>query len=260
MSFISKVMHEELQLMHQSSYYLNIQRRDLVRNAEQQTLHLSDSMVWLLLDQQRLQGAMSMAQTHVRLLLAVLRLIYEENVGPHQELLGFVVNYQRGLVDRNTAASVQQKLQQSHQLLNDFVARLTCNLGPLQLQNRLMPNRGNIFIPQLRVMLTVQKPVVFNRLETCAAPSSVYLSWEVARVQSKQLEGAQFTIHVRNLHPTSNNQDQHYNFTCQLYHTQVNNLIPDRFYQFSVKRVDAVNLVYGPWSDTIILKTLDIST
>lgn len=42
------------------------------------------------------------------------------------------------------------------------------------------------------------------------------------------------------------------------YNLQVNNLIPDRCYEFSVKRVDA-EMVYGLWTDAIVLATLDVS-
>lgn len=258
MSYISKVMQEELQLMHRSSYYLEIQRNDLVPTADQHTLHLSDSTVWSLIDQQRLQRAMNLAKTHVRLLLTVLGLIYEEFTRGCRELEAFIINYKQGLVDCDTEASVQQKLQQTHQHLNDFVTRMTRNLGPLELQNQLIPNTGNFPIPQLRVTLAVKMPVVFDRFESCAKSNSVYLSWEVAGEQSKE-PNEQFEIQVKNLHPTTDDQDQFYTSTCQLYNTQVNNLISDRYYQFSVKRVNAVNLVYGLWTDTIILKTLDIS-
>lgn len=251
-------MQQELQLMNRSSYYLEIQRNDLVPTADQHILHLSDSTVWSLIDQQRLRCAMNLAKTHVRLLLTVLGLIYEEIVRGSRELENFIIIYKQGLVDCDTEATVRQKLQQTHQHLNDFVTRISRNLGPLELQNQLIPNTGNIPIPQLRVTLTVKMPVVFDRFESCASSNSVYLSWEVAGEQSKE-PNEQFEIQVKNLHPIADDQELFNKSTCQLYYTQVDNLISDRFYQFSVKRVDAVNLVYGLWTDTIVLKTLDVS-
>uniref|UniRef100_A0A3Q1HA38 Fibronectin type-III domain-containing protein n=1 Tax=Anabas testudineus TaxID=64144 RepID=A0A3Q1HA38_ANATE len=249
---------EELQLMQRSTYYLEIQRDDLLPASDQHVLRLSDSTVWSLIDQQRLQHAMNLAKTQVRLILTVLGLIYKEITRGCQELEAFIINYNRGLVDCNTVASVQQKLHQTHNYLNNFNTRMTCNLGPLELPNQLIPNTGHFPIPQLRVSLAIKMPVVFDRFESCAGSNSVYLSWDVAGKQSKE-PNEQFEIQVRNLHPTTDDQDQFSKATCQSYNIQISNLISDRYYQFSVQRVDTVNLVYRLWTDTIILKTLNFS-
>ncbi|XP_044069131.1 fibronectin type III domain-containing protein 11-like [Siniperca chuatsi] len=253
------VFQEELRLMQRSSYYLEIQRDDLLPTADQQqhTLHLTDSTVWSLIDQQRLQRAMTLANTQVRLLLALLGMLYQGIIRGCRELEAFINRYDQGLVDSDTAASMQQMLQQTHQYMNDFESRMTRNLGPLDLQNQLIPNTGNLPIPQLSASLAIKMPVIFDRFKSCTTSNTVHLCWEVAGQQSKE-PNQQFEIHVKSLHPTIAEHDQFTKSTCQSYNIQVNNLIPDRYYQFSVKRVDAVNLVYALWIDTIILKTLDI--
>ncbi len=254
------MLQEELRLMQRSSYYLEIQRDDLLPTTgqQQQALRLSDSMVWSLIDQQRLQRAMTMANTQVKLLLALLGMLYQEIIRSCRELEAFIIKYDQGLVDSDMAASMQQKLQQTHQYVNDFESRMTRNLGPLDLQNQLIPNTSNLPLPQLSASLAIKMPVIFDRFKSCATSNTVHLCWAVTGEQSKE-PNQQFEIHVKSLHPTLAEHGQFTKSTFQSYNIQVNNLTPDRYYQFSVKRVDAVNLVYGLWIDTIILKTLAIS-
>ncbi|XP_071329203.1 fibronectin type III domain-containing protein 11-like [Trachinotus anak] len=250
-------MQKELQLMNRGSYYLEIQRQDLVPTADQQhTLHLSDSTLLSLINQPRLQAAMSMAKTQVKLLLTYLGMLQDQIMRGCRELEAFIVKYNQGGVDSHTAASMKQKLQQTHQDLKDFERRMTRTLGPLDLQNQLISNTGNYPIPQLSVTVAMKMPVIFDRFKSRVTSTSVYLCWEVAG-EEPQEPNEQFEIHVKSLHPTVDDQGHFSKCMCQLYHIQVNNLISDRFYQFSVKRVDAGNLVYGMWIDSITLKTAE---
>ncbi|XP_018523066.1 fibronectin type III domain-containing protein 11 [Lates calcarifer] len=253
-----KVMQEELQLMQRSSYYLEIQRNDLVPTGDQQEhiSQLSDGTVWSLIDQQKLQSAVTMANTQVKLLLTLLGLLYQEIIRGCQDLQDLIVKYDQGLVDSDTTATMQQKLQQTHQYVNDFKRTMTQNLCPLDLQTQLIPNTGNFPVPRLSASLALKIPVVFDRFESYVTSNSVYLCWGVKGEQSKD-PNQQFEIHVKSLHPNMDEHGQLSKSICQSYDTQVTNLISDRYYQFSVKRVDTVNLVYGMWIDTIILKTLD---
>lgn len=78
----------------------------------------------------------------MKLLLTLQALLYEEIIRGCRELEAFIVRYNQGLADGDTAALVQQRLLQTHQDLNDFESRLTQNLGPLHLPNPLLPNTG----------------------------------------------------------------------------------------------------------------------
>ncbi|XP_045931176.1 uncharacterized protein LOC123986817 [Micropterus dolomieu] len=254
------VLQEKLQLMQRSSYYLEIKRDDLLPTADQQqhTLHLSESTVWSLIDQRRLRCAMTLANTQVKLLLALLGMLYQGIITGCQELEALMNKYDQGLVDSDMAASTQQKLKQIHQYVNDFESRMSQNLGLLDLQNQLILNTGTLPVPQLSALLAIKMPVIFNRFKSCATSHTVHLFWEVAGLQSKG-PNQQFVIQVKSLHPTIGEHGQFTKSTSQSFNIEVNDLTPDRYYQFSVKRVEAVNLVYGLWIDTIILKTLAIS-
>lgn len=87
--------------MQRSSYYLEIKRDDLLPTADQQqhTLHLSDSTVWSLIDQRRLRCAMTLANTQVKLLLALLGMLYQGIITGCQELEALMNKYDQGLLD-----------------------------------------------------------------------------------------------------------------------------------------------------------------
>ncbi|XP_059185860.1 fibronectin type III domain-containing protein 11-like [Centropristis striata] len=247
------VMQEELQLMQRSSYYLEVHSVNLLPTADEQQY-----TVWYLTDPRRKRCAMTLANTQVRLLLSFLGLLYKEIIRGCRELEAFIKKYDQGLVDSEMAASMRKRLQQTQQYMYKFESRLTRNLRPLDLQNMLIPNTGIFPMQQFSASLAIKMPVVFKRLESRATSNSVHLSWEIAGKQSNELN-QQFEIHVTSLHPTVAEPDQFSISTCQSYNIQFTNLTPDTCYMFSVKRADAVNLVYELWSDSIMLKTLDIS-
>ncbi|XP_054473432.1 fibronectin type III domain-containing protein 11-like [Anoplopoma fimbria] len=255
------VKQEELRLMQRSSYYLEIKRHDLPPTADEQhhPMHISDSMLWNLIDTWRLQRAMALASSQVELLLTMMGLLYEEILSGCQELKAFIVAYNQGLADSDMAAHIQQRLLQTCEYLNDFESRMARNLGPLNLRNQLIPNTSNSPRIRLSASLAIKLPVKINRLELFATSNTVDLHWEVAGEQSPDLD-QEFEIQIQSLHPTTAEHGDVTKSTCQSYSVQVTNLIPGRYYEFSIKRVDAVNLVYGLWTDTIVLKTLDVSS
>ncbi|XP_042353336.1 fibronectin type III domain-containing protein 11-like [Plectropomus leopardus] len=252
------VIQKELQVMQRSSYYLKIECDDLQPSLEEEEpfLDFSDSSMWHFLEQRRLQHAWSQAHTHVKILIYFLGMLYKEIFRGCRELEAFIVEYNQGLVDSDTAASIKQKLQQTHQYVNKFKRKVTWNIGPLNLQKKLFYHVDNIPI-QLSASVVVKMPVIFNRLKSCVTSTAVHLFWDVEGEQSQELD-QQFEIHIKSLQPTNAEQGQLTSCKCQSYDTSVNELVPDTYYEFSVQRADAVNLVYGWWLDTITLKTLDI--
>ncbi|KAM7402774.1 hypothetical protein PAMP_017985 [Pampus punctatissimus] len=253
------VIQEELQLMQRSSYYLEIQKCDLLSTADQQqqTLNLSDSTLLSLIDQRRLGRVMAEANTTVNLLLHVLARLCKEIIRGCQELEVFISKYDRGLVDNALAASTQEKFWQTNQYLNDFESRMTQKLGPLDLQNQLIVNTGQYMVPELSASVAIKMPVMFDRCESHVTSNTAYLCWEVANDQSNE-PCQEFEIYIKSLHPAAD-QGLCIKTTCQSYSIQFYNLTSDRYYQFTVKRVDTFNLIYGLWTDTMILKTLSVS-
>ncbi|XP_034056023.1 uncharacterized protein LOC117535607 [Gymnodraco acuticeps] len=248
------VMHRKLRLLQRSSFYLEI-RLDEVPAAEgQQPL---DTAVSSLTDERRLQRAMALSRTQVTLLLTVMGQLYQVITRSCRELEAFIMKYKQGLVDSDMAASMQQKIQQTRQHVHDVDTRLTRNCGPLNLQNQLASNTGNLHTLQLSALVSFKMPVIFDRVKSSVLSNGVHLFWEVACVSSKELY-QMFEIHIESCHPTTADNAKLI-YACQSYDLQLSLLEPDRNYKFSVIRVNAVNLLYGLWMDSIILKTLDIS-
>lgn len=235
---------------------MEIQRADFLTARGRQQTELSDSATWRhLIDQRRLQRTMTQANAQVKLLLTLLGKLFEEIIRGCQELEAFTVKSNQGLVDSDMAASMQQKLQKTCQYVVDFQDRMLRNLGQLNLPIQLIPNTDSRPRPQLSVSLVFRMPVMFDRFKSRVMSNTVHLCWEITNVQPKEPDEP-FEINVRSLHPTTDGHSQFSKSVCQSYTIQVSNLIPDRYYQFSIKRQDAANLVYGLWNDTIILKTL----
>ncbi|KAK2821017.1 hypothetical protein Q5P01_023976 [Channa striata] len=189
-----------------ASYFLLVPKWDRGRNRTQR-LDVSDHMACSVLDQQRLWDALALANNHVKLLLKVLEMLYQEILRGCQELKAFLIKFDRSVVDCETAAFVQQKL-----------LGIIRAVEPAHPQNE--PPSPTL---QLSAPLVIKKPVVFDRSESCAGSNSVNLCWKVVG---------------------------------ELFKDPRPNLISDRFYQFSAKRVASVSLVYGGWTDTLIMETL----
>ncbi|KAL7843084.1 hypothetical protein AOLI_G00245960 [Acnodon oligacanthus] len=84
---------------------------------------------------------------------------------------------------------------------------------------------------------------------------SVVLHWDI--IEQEQPEpGEQFMICYKLFHPTTEAEGNLVaKITCGSYCLRIDNLMPDRFYEFTVKRVDSYLSVYSLWTDSIILKT-----
>lgn len=95
-------------------------------------------------------------ETQLKLILTLLNMLYDEIIKGRQELEDFATKFDQGLVESDKAASVQRKLQHTRQYLSDFESRLTRNLGPVHLQNQLIPKPDNLTIPQLSASLVIQ--------------------------------------------------------------------------------------------------------
>ena len=134
-------MHRKLRLLQRSSFYLEVRLDEGPAAEGQQPLGTAVSS---LTDKRRLQRAMALGRTQVTLLLTVMGQLYQVITRSCRELEAFIMKYKQGLVDSDMAASMQQKIQQRRQHVHDFDTRLTRNCGPLNLQNQLASNTGNL--------------------------------------------------------------------------------------------------------------------
>ncbi|KAJ0002747.1 hypothetical protein NQD34_007896, partial [Periophthalmus magnuspinnatus] len=203
----------------------------------------------------RLQGALRLAHNHVRLLLTLMEMLFEEICCCRQDLQSFLLQTEKALVDSDVISAALTTLTQLHQHLEDFNTRDTRNLGPLDLDQQLLPGSGQLHVPQLCATLYYKLPVVFDCLKSYAKSTSVYLVWSLHGGMCQdpnQLYEVQFKI----LHPCMGEQGQCEQFAIMGHSCTLDNLTPDRFYQFSVKHLSTPNLVFSAWMDTLTMKTV----
>ncbi|XP_066528296.1 fibronectin type III domain-containing protein 11-like isoform X6 [Hoplias malabaricus] len=109
-------------------------------------------------------------------------------------------------------------------------------------------------IPEMEMALSIKTPVIFEGNKCFATSDSIVLHWNVA---DQHKPGEQFEIHYKLIHPNNEAESkQMWKLTCPSYCLQINGLMPDRFYECAVKRVDTSFLVYGLWNDAIVLRTV----
>lgn len=202
------------------------------------------------MDQQHLQRVLKVARSQVSLILDLLGMLLEEIVLNRQDLQVFLQQTEQGQAETQLLSATVSSVRKTHEYLKDLDSRPTCYLSPLKLDTKLIPYTG----PQPPAMISYKVPVVFDRLKTHVRSSSVYLVWGSASGVTEdpnQLYEVQSMI----LHPTVGEQDMYDKRVIHGLSCTLENLTPDRFYQFSVKRLHSTNLVYKEFMDTIILKT-----
>ncbi|KAK7901623.1 hypothetical protein WMY93_018392 [Mugilogobius chulae] len=224
-------MQEKMQLLHRGSYYLDLQQ---------------DASAWALVDQQRLQGALAMANTHVRLLIALMEMLLEEICSCRQDL-------NHSLHNPVNTELVVETVRMLHKHLKDFDTRDCRNLGPLNLDNHLIIGSGQQSVSRVNASLSFRPPVVFDQLRSHAKATSAHLFWKVIGEQPPEPH-QMYELQVKIMHPFVGEQGLEQYAVQGLGFTK-RNLIPERFYQFSIKRLDSYNLVYAVWVDTLVLKT-----
>ncbi|XP_074525195.1 fibronectin type III domain-containing protein 11-like [Halichoeres trimaculatus] len=228
-------------------------KREVLPLSEDPSYGMSDEILWSLFERQRLARALSLAKARLRLLLTMLGLLNEQLFKNYDQLSTFMQKHRWGLSSRDEAAAAKQTAEQTLQYAADFDNQVLRSQGPLGMRVKLIPNVGYRPFPWFTMSLLVKLPVVIDRSTTSVTSSSVHLFWSISET-GDQNSNEQFEVQVKSLHPTIG-EDKFSRYTTQL-HLDVENLAPGRCYQLSVKRVDAVNLMYGQWVDALVVKTL----
>ncbi|XP_058892552.1 fibronectin type III domain-containing protein 11 [Kogia breviceps] len=146
---------------------------------------------------------------------------------------------------------VEQRLADLSAVMDSFVATMVP--GRLHIKHRLVSDLGATKIPPIQLTLSAKMPVTFDRRQSVAhqdrvslrcfatlppaAPERCELRYELLDPQTRQ-ECTQ-----RGVIPVA---------TCAF---DVRNLLPNRSYKFTIKRVEGYMLVYEPWLDSLTLQT-----
>ncbi|XP_059752526.1 fibronectin type III domain-containing protein 11 [Balaenoptera ricei] len=146
---------------------------------------------------------------------------------------------------------VEQRLADLAATTDSFLATMVP--GRLHAKHRLVSDVNATKIPHIQLTLSTKMPVTFDRKESVAHQDWVSLRWFVT-LQPAVPE--QFELCYELLDP----QTQQECLQCGIFPVaactfDVRNLLPNRSYKFTIKRVEGYTLVYEPWLDSLTLQT-----
>ncbi|NIG61858.1 hypothetical protein BU61_11165 [Pontoporia blainvillei] len=146
---------------------------------------------------------------------------------------------------------MEQRLADLSAITDSFLATMVP--GRLHIKHRLVSDIDATKVPNIQVMLSTKTPVTFDRRESVAHHDWVSLRWFVT-LQPAVPE--QFELRYKLLDPQTRQDCVQYSIIpVAAYAFDVRNLLPNRSYKFTIKRVEGYTLVYEPWLDSLTLQT-----
>ncbi|XP_007131199.2 fibronectin type III domain-containing protein 11 [Physeter macrocephalus] len=146
---------------------------------------------------------------------------------------------------------VEQRLADLSAVMDSFLATMVP--GRLHIKHRLVSDLSATKIPPIQLMLSAKMPVVFDRQQSVAHQDWVSLRCFVT-LQPAVPE--QFELRYELLDPqTRQEYMQRATVPVAACAFDVRNLLPNRSYKFTIKRVEGCMLVYEPWLDSLTLQT-----
>lgn len=240
--------YNNLELLKKSSFYIMVVWQDVLQPDNQ--LNISNSTFTV--DISMFQHVKKTSNQQVKIQLALLEMLYAELSRGREELEDILA--QKGDVSVMLAeAAMQKKILRLHQVAKDFDAAMIPR--KFHVNHSLIPELESKCLSKFQIVLEAEKPVMFNREQSQVFCDSVVLYWYIAE-QGQHKPKEEFEVHYKLVNPTNEIETREFgSLTSSGYVIKLTNLRPDRSYEFSVKRLDNDNLVYGVWNDTIVLTT-----
>ncbi|KAI4873419.1 hypothetical protein NFI96_003498 [Prochilodus magdalenae] len=235
---------EKLELLRRCSFYIEVTQVDWPRDDH---TYASNSAAMQLIDSSMFQRMKNIGNSQVKIQLALL-----------EELLG---ELSRGCAELQAASGqrglgeypVQEKISRLLQAAAEFEEVLVPSR--LHLKHQLIFGFSSTNIPDIRLALSIKTPVRFDKTRCAASSDSVVLRWSIDGNEQHEL-GEQFEIGYKLLNPTNEAEgNQTARLACGGYCLRIDSLMPDRSYEFTIKRVDSWSLVYSLWMDGVLLRT-----
>ncbi|XP_029773883.1 fibronectin type III domain-containing protein 11 [Suricata suricatta] len=240
--------HARLELLKKCSYYIEILPKHLALG-DQNPLMLPTTM-FQFIDPWKFQRMkkVGMAQTKIQLLLLGDLLEQLDRGRAELDALLESPDPQPFLVGWG---GVERRLADLSAVMDNFLTMMVP--GRLHMKHRLVSDISATKIPHIRLMLSTKMPVMFDRKESVAHEDWVSLRWLVT-IQPGAPE--QFELCFMLLDPRTQQECTQCGIipvaACTF---DIHNLLPNRSYKFTVKRVESYTLVYEPWRDSLTLQT-----
>ncbi|XP_036416039.1 fibronectin type III domain-containing protein 11-like [Colossoma macropomum] len=242
--------NKKLELLRMCSFYIKVIQVD---HSQYDHNCASSSTVMSLIDIQRFQRMKKLGNSQVKIQLALLEELLDSLSRGCEELQAIL---DRERLDEGAIkeGAIKEKIFKLLQEAAEFKDVLVPSR--LHLKHHLISEVSSTRVPQIQLALSIRMPVRFDKTKCAASSDSIILHWDITE-QEQHEPGEQFKICYKLFHPTTEAEGNLMaQIACASYCLRIDNLMPDRFYEFTVQRVDSWLSVYSLWIDAIILKTV----
>ncbi|NXL93115.1 FND11 protein, partial [Alectura lathami] len=241
---------KRLELLRKCYYYLEVLPTHVVQRDQN---HLSTpTSIFQIMDPWKFQRVKRQGRTQVEIQLQLLTELLEQLQRGRQELACYMET-----CDVATFLSKWDLIMQRQSDLSGMMTSFVSLQEKRQLHTRdhLVPCtvvRG-AKAPNISLFLSRKMPVMFDRTESVAHENWANLRWFT---EDQESHPERYELHFRLLKNGTQQALGHCGLVAVTSNTcAVCGLLPDRSYEFMIRRVETYTLVYEPWHDTIILKT-----
>ncbi|XP_077316550.1 fibronectin type III domain-containing protein 11-like [Lithobates pipiens] len=203
----------------------------------------------LLVDPQRYKHIKEMGTDQTKLQLFLLQKYLEEMKKSRTELVEMVQSNE-GEFSLTKQETLNQYLSELKKNINEF--RNILVPGPLCIKHQLISSTADHHLPSLRLFLKTKGPVIFDRFGSAAFDNWAHLSWHVSGLRNLT---DSFELRFQQINVPENEVAHSGEFIVENHTFKIHILLPDKTYEFSIKRTKASNLVYDEWHDVITLST-----
>uniref|UniRef100_A0A8B9EH12 Fibronectin type III domain containing 11 n=1 Tax=Anser cygnoides TaxID=8845 RepID=A0A8B9EH12_ANSCY len=244
--------HKKVELLKKSYYYIEVLPSRVILRDQNHVLVSTD--IFQIIDPWRLQRMKKVARTQTEIQLVLLTDLLEQLQRGREELACYVETSNVVTFLSKWELAVQ-KLSDLSELMNKFLSLQVP--GKLHAKHRLVSHADikGTRIPDIKLFLSTKMPVMFDRKESVAHKNWAHLKWFT---ENQESPFEQYELHFRLLtHGTETEVEQRgilevISDTCV-----VCDLLPDRSYEFTIRRAETYTLVYETWHDTITLTTVN---
>ncbi|XP_072270421.1 fibronectin type III domain-containing protein 11 [Pyxicephalus adspersus] len=235
-------LETQLEQLKNSSFFISVLPKEIV--VGQQNIS-----IFRLLDPKRLESMKKMSADLTKIQLCLLQEYLEQLKKNRRELVELVQLNNRDFSLKKHKAPIQY-VSEISELLYNFKNML--EPGQLHIKHRLMPHAAVSYVPPLTLLLRNKGPVIFDQEESTAYDNWAFLSWHVSGqrhlTDSYELCFQQIDVPTHKVPHSGVYIVTHSTF-------KICNLLLEKTYKFSIRRVKACNLVYDEWYDVITMST-----
>ncbi|XP_077316552.1 fibronectin type III domain-containing protein 11-like [Lithobates pipiens] len=241
-----RYFEDRLELLRKSSFFIIIVPKKVLFGLQ----YVQTISTMLLLDPERFRRMKEIGTDQTVMQLFLLEKYLEELKKSRAELVEMVPSN-----DREFSLTKQETLYQHVSglkgLLDNFKYLLVS--GPLYIKHQLISPTRFHHLPSLRMFLNTKGPVMFDRLESMAVENWAFLSWHVSG--QRLLTDDSFEVRFQQLKVQSSEVAHSGVYTVEDNTLNIDNLLPQKTYMFSIRRTKTCKLVYDEWCDVITLST-----